>query len=168
MQHIANFRNVNLSRQRARKDRARFYFQIRMGRKAPLMCDGCGGDFERDPGPVLYDRFWKRISRWDEERLCHKCVVKRLGPIRMWYHILDCPWNTNFMDPGLMNMFGSTGRCWWRGPSAMRIRHYGTYVYDEAAMVRIAFDRETALVAGDELFANAALGGVVEFRKELE
>lgn len=114
-----------------------------------LVCTGCGGDFEKDPGPVLYDKVWSRIAN-RRELLCHQCVMKRLPNLSVFYHVINCPWNIDFIDPFVIARFGPTGRCWWRGPSAMRIRTYGSYVYDRAAVVRFIARYEAALVAGDK------------------
>jgi hypothetical protein len=147
------FRNYNLARQRAQKEGVRFRMQLRLGtwRGRVMRCDGCKGNFENDPGPVLYDHFWKRICRFDEERLCHRCTMRRLGPIKMWYHALGCPWNTTFMSPHNVMLDGIRMRCWWRGPSTFRLRNYGTYVYDEDAVVQLAVAHEDEMVARDRL-----------------
>lgn len=161
MQSLHMYRNPIVSRRLAARVRSRVVFQIRIktfGHRI-TKCDCCGGNFELDPGPVLFDRFWKRISDFDEQRLCHQCVVKRLGIVHMWYHIVNCPWNTAFMDPRGMVWFGPPGRCWWRGPSAFRVRNYGSYVYDESAVARFAHRREAAMVARDELLEEAAEHG---------
>jgi hypothetical protein len=112
-----------------------------------MICTGCHGDFEADPGPVLYDKVWARIAG-RLELLCHRCVCKRIR-LHVWYHVKNCPWNTDFYDPFTISRFGPSGRCWWRGPSAFRMRNYGTYVYDEAAVVRLVAAYEASLVEGD-------------------
>lgn len=151
MQSVHNITNMTLTRRREKAQGARFVFVMRLGRLPRIRCDGCKCDFEKDPGPVLYDRFWKRIAR-DHELLCHQCVVKRLGTPLMWWHILDCPWNTTFFqDDVFSRMFGKP-RNWWRGPSAFRVRNYGRYVYDEATMVRAAYGDAVSMVEGNGLF----------------
>jgi hypothetical protein len=112
-----------------------------------MVCTGCHGDFEADPGPVLYDKVWARIAE-RRELLCHRCVCKRIR-VHVYYHVNNVPWNTDFYDPYMIARLGSTGRCWWRGPDAFRIRNYGTYVYDEAAVVRLTARHSASLVEGD-------------------
>ena len=58
-----------------------------------LRCDQCGADYDKNPGPMLYDKVWKRIAK-KLERLCDSCIRRRLGrPILSWYDCTDCPFN---------------------------------------------------------------------------
>jgi hypothetical protein len=123
------------------------HHRLRPYKPSPLICTGCHGDFEADPGPVLYDKVWRRIAE-HREMLCHKCVCKRIN-LHVFYHCKNVPWNVDFSDPYIMTRLGPTGRCWWRGPNEYRLRVYGTYIYDQAAMVRVTTRYTAALVAGD-------------------
>jgi hypothetical protein len=152
MQSYHNLRDKAASLRHTQTTRRRARMTARLTGKMPRrVCNGCRGDFQKDPGPVLIDWAWKRIAKFDEELLCHKCVVRRMGAPLMWYHILDCPWNTHFaMVFGLFDFMEP--RCWWRGPSAFRVWCYGSYVYDREAMVRAAFADKTTMVDRDAIF----------------